>query len=1205
MYKVYIKNFKQGNTMVTTEQLMFSVPSSSGFPVQKPIVKGNEDSAENFSFTMDSNSPYYDSLIEFITMIRVVYDGPSANETDVIFYGKVLNIATSTVYNTKNVTCAGYYAFFNDSYYEGKQEKFRSKMTVAQYYANIITNHNTMIPDRQIQQGNLIGVTLPLEEEKYEPTSWSQSSSLLSGLTNGYGGHMKIRISGTTPYLDWYKYYARDLGDGLRPAVTVGVNILDLSSESNVNNIFTRVIPTGSTNNNGKTIYIEGYNGYQSKVMPVTYIRNLYTDQELTDEFHDWKDYRDAETNYGVIYKPVSFPNADTQAKLWDEVKKWIKESFFGIAQSFTVKAIDLHIQNDDYPKILLGDCVDVTYLIVRNGVPTWETKKLVCKSITYDLFNPENNSYTFGIPSDLLDRNKINKKSSKSTVSGSFNKPPPDNKQDFEITWHKVWQMIGAIQVASGDTSNPLYPYGGTDAAMVYYNSGQVNGSVRCYDPSEMPDNYPMNHPDLWFDATNIGKIPLSGRTVKYVAYSADRGIFAYEERQDGPRVMYWYSKEKGYKLQTPEAALSTFEKFAKIIEEDTDTTWGGSTAANSFRTNGRMSGSVNKAYDPNRCTAQQAAADPKLVFSAELIGKFTTNGALRYVALSEEYGLFGFNSGARGIIPATHWYNRTSGVKYDNTSGLVSEEGPGEFYATDSGTPDGNKTILFGATELTGLGSEGKVLVGYDLRTYPDYQRKTYAVGERVTYDGDVYCCRIPVEQAEDFNPSKWELIGRWQVKINTPIAYRDKDGNDQLLDGFIRARDVKLDEIPSFKTKLAVMDTLIAGKITAGELTARGIEADIAYIRHLNSGNVVADTSVYASFVRGSTVRGDHIILNVQGSQQNPTGSSYLDKCYSGAYFTESNGVITLNLTCADGSRPNPQPSFNMAATQFYLDEVAAAHDEGGKTAFFTRTNGGPLEPGASSRIRCYYMSHDNITSYPDEPTESGKFIDLTISARSLRLRTPGAAVTPGTSAQTILPGDDSGGTPYDGLAQVVVAGDADLIPSNIRKNTSIFGKVGTLDPDATGKSAFFTVTKINMNPGESCTIDAYYTKDSGGLARPDTPTTTGYYISKTVQANTDDNLKPENIRDGVTIFGKTGNYSLSNMEPDCYPGGDSDIKKNQAGNSGCVNLGKLATALVDTSYGYYVHFYIGIKDTSTGTIVSGSKKKYSIRQLHTYE
>ena len=134
MYKVYINYFKRNNQLVTTEELMFTVPSINGFPIQKPIVKASEDSAENFSFTMDYNSPFYDALLQFKTRIRVVYDGPNGTDSadsDTIFYGKVLNVGTQTVYNTKNVTCAGYYAFFNDTYYEGKQETSRAKITVS------------------------------------------------------------------------------------------------------------------------------------------------------------------------------------------------------------------------------------------------------------------------------------------------------------------------------------------------------------------------------------------------------------------------------------------------------------------------------------------------------------------------------------------------------------------------------------------------------------------------------------------------------------------------------------------------------------------------------------------------------------------------------------------------------------------------------------------------------------------------------------------------------------------------------------------------------------------------------------------------------------------------------------------------------------------------------------------------------------------
>ena len=49
-----------------------------------------------------------------------------------------------------------------------------------------------------------------------------------------------------------------------------------------------------------------------------------------------------------------------------------------------------------------------------------------------------------------------------------------------------------------------------------------------------------------------------------------------------------------------------------------------------------------------------------------------------------------------------------------------------------------------------------------------------------------------------------------------------------------------------------------------------------------------------------------------------------------------------------------------------------------------------------------------------------------------------------VTPSASQQTVLP--DSG---YSALSQVVVSGDADLVPGNIKSGVDIFGVVGTYD------------------------------------------------------------------------------------------------------------------------------------------------------------
>lgn len=964
MYKVYINHYRQGDQIIDTETVMFNVPQSGGFPVSKPTVKCSEDNADNFSFSMEPNSPYYNALMQYKTVLRVEYG--EGNDVDIIFEGRVRSISTSSLLHTKSVTCEGVYAYMNDSFYEGVQEKHRVKITPDDYYSRIINNHNTMVPEKAIRRGT-VGVTLPAEAKKYEPTGWTQTSSLVNEMTSNFGGHMKVRYTNSGSYLDWYKYYSRDLGEGLRPSVTVGKNILDISSDQNVGEIFTRVIPIGGTTNSGQTIYIDGYkykdknnveHTHSGKDFPISLIRQLYTDNELTDEFHSYTDFRDAESKFGKIYHTMSFSEANTQEKLWDKVKKWIKEGYYALAPSFTIKAIDLYIVNQDIPKILIGECVDVNYPIMKENGIEWERRKLICKNLSYDLFNPENNSYTFSVPTDLLEETKRTSskiKASESVAPTTRAKPKGDD--DLDLTWHMIWRSIGKHDEyeASG--------YGGTAAYESFGENGELSGTVKCYDPEEIPaGSTALEHPELWFDANIVGKITLPGKSVKWVAVSADRGVFAFEMLGFIVwEAKVWYSRKKGYKYQGSAPGVSTFETIAQMIEKDPSSTYGGTEHATQFRNNKEISLTM-KVWDPG---THDSFLEPDAPFNAKVIGKFGTN-PLIYVAQSEEYGTFAFSYGSVMPRPVEHWYMRVKGNGYDEKNNLVSGE-DGEVYATNDGSPDGDKTIDITPQEETGQGSEGVVRVGRD-----------------ITGTGD-----------------------KWKIKLNTAITYSDAEGQSQTKDGFVSASDFNISEIPSFKTKLGVFDVVIAGKVNAVD-----IEADLAYIRNLNADTIRAGTQISASMIRGQTLRGDDFIINVQGSSSDPTGSSHLRDCFKYLTVTENNGVINLSFTRADNS--NFTANFNMAATQFYIDAIAAAHNTGGQTAYTQIVSGSTsLNPGQSVIIKAQYVNSAGISG--QDPVEvSGRPVTRTITANT----------------------------------------DSNLQASNIKKNVTIFGVTGTYEGSGGG-------------------------------------------------------------------------------------------------------------------------------------------------------
>lgn len=422
MYDIFIKNFYENGVLVRDERRLYSVPISQAdrdYVLTDPTVTCDTGKTGSFEFTIYPNHLYYHAIAQMRTIMRVKYDG------DTIFRGRILTV-DNTLTGAKKIHCEGDMAFLLDSFQMGSKKEERTETNLNDYIYHVLDNHNRQVSengetDKLIFPGHIPGSypsyytkdqIIDNAVGKFGSNSHEQTMNALETLTKEYGGFLRTRYNDVDNrvYLDWCRNWFR-MDTGTNQPIAITQNIIDAQSSSEVNNIFTAVIPVGSKE--GKDVFINGYrtdiHGDNNRIL-VPQIQHVFSDDKLNTGYVNKAIFLKAVDQYGIIYKVQNFSNADTQEKLWNYAWDWVLHNYVGGITNYDLTAVDMHHVNGVVQKYLVGDFIplvlppDLTELDEYSPGSSTTIYRTIL-SAKYNLHNPEKNSYTAGIASDILNR--------------------------------------------------------------------------------------------------------------------------------------------------------------------------------------------------------------------------------------------------------------------------------------------------------------------------------------------------------------------------------------------------------------------------------------------------------------------------------------------------------------------------------------------------------------------------------------------------------------------------------------------------------------------------------------------------------------------------------------------------------------------------------------------------------------------------------
>ena len=350
MYKVYCDNF------------LLYADSHKDYKVVSPKLELELNKAGKFEFSIYPNHPHYGLIRKMKSIIRVLHNDI------LVFRGRVLNSEKGWI-NESKVTCEGELAFFNDSIIRPYDYISNGQITVSDFLAFIIGEHNSQVDEERRFKVGRVTVTdgdssntnnLISRSNSDYSTAWETISK---SLVEMLGGYLIVRHEADGAYID----YLSDINVLSSQTIEFGKNLTDVIKSVKGEDLYTGIIPLGAKDEEGNRITIASVNG------GLDYLVN--------------EDQADV---YGRIFKTMTWDDVTEPANLLTKAQSHLT-SIGMLTETIDLKAVDISPLNDDINSFRLGTKVRV------HSSPHGINETFTIEKLSIDLMKPESNKLTLG----------------------------------------------------------------------------------------------------------------------------------------------------------------------------------------------------------------------------------------------------------------------------------------------------------------------------------------------------------------------------------------------------------------------------------------------------------------------------------------------------------------------------------------------------------------------------------------------------------------------------------------------------------------------------------------------------------------------------------------------------------------------------------------------------------------------------------------